>query len=462
MAAVPDDGMIRPPGPAPLGAILVQRGVLTPEQLTAALAEQKRSGEQLGEIIVRLGFAVAPLIGQGLATQHGGLLKTEYGFAVGFGGGTPTRRVLPPPVSPEEERSTPLRLASATAAESAALRARSPVEVPAALAERAQPAPDEVVLKWQKRAQELAAQRDAALRDLQASMADRAASAAALQAATARSAELEAAAARFETEREALARAGDEASSHNKELKRTHEKLEAAAARVAELEATVALAQAETAKLDRARAEAVSRNSELEHKLEKRQAEAAAREDELAAATARLAELDAARAAGESDIHALSMDAGAEKTRVRIEKAELEEARDALASRNADLEDRLKTLEAAEARAAQLEQRRVEASAKIRQLEAERNEALAVARTLGEQQREHHPDEHADDRSHLLFAPVRDGYLLFQQDGPPPAPGSTLQFTENDGTTSKLLVAKIGAPPLPGVHLCCAYLIEAE
>ena len=112
MAAVPDDGMIRPPGPAPLGAILVQRGVLTPEQLTAALAEQTRSGDQLGEIIVRLGFAAAPLIGQGLATQHGGLLKTEYGFAVGFGGGTPTHRVTPPPVSPEEDQSTPLRLAS--------------------------------------------------------------------------------------------------------------------------------------------------------------------------------------------------------------------------------------------------------------------------------------------------------------------------------------------------------------
>ena len=465
MAAVPDDGMIRPPGPAPLGAILVQRGVLTPEQLTAALAEQKRSGEQLGEIIVRLGFAVAPLIGQGLATQHGGLLKTEYGFAVGFSESTPTHPVSSPPVSPAEERSTPTQLASAvpaTVAESAALRARSRAEVPAALAEQAQPAPDEVVLKWQKRAQELAAQRDAALRDLQALVADRAASAAELETATARSAELEAAAARFETGREALARAGDEAATHTRELERKQEKLEAAAARVAELGATVALAQVENAKLERARADAVLRNSELERQLTELHAAAAATDGELASATARLAELESTSVASEQEVDTASTDAREEAAHRQMEKAALQDAHHALALRNADLEERLKTLEAAEARAAQLERRRVEASAKIRRLEAERNDALAVARTLSEQQREHHPDEHAHDPSHLLFAPVRDGYLLFEQDGPPPAPGSTLEFTESDGTSSQLIVAKIGAPPLPGVRLACAYLIEAE
>ena len=69
---------------------------------------------------------------------------------------------------------------------------------------------------------------------------------------------------------------------------------------------------------------------------------------------------------------------------------------------------------------------------------------------------------HAQDPSHLLFAPVRDGYLLFEQNGPPPAPGSTLEFAENDETTRQLVVAKIGASPLPGVSLACAYLIEAE
>ena len=464
MAAVPDDGMLRPPS-APLGVILVKRGVLTEEQLAAALAEQERSGEPLGAIIVRLGFAVAPMIGQGLATQHGGLLKTEYGYAVGFGGGTPARRVGLPPVSPElseDEQSARLSLVSEGRASLQTASPRLPAPAPAdALAATDQSVPDDVVLKWQQRAHELAAQRDAALRDLQATVAERAAPAAELEAATARIAELEAAAAQVETAGEALALADDEAASRTAELERKLEKLEAAAAGVAQLEATVALAQVETAKLERALVEAVSRNSELERQLVERQAVAAAREGELASAAARLAELDGARAAGESDMHALSVDVGAEVARVQMEKADLEEARDALASRNADLEDRLRTLEAAEARAAQLEKRRVEASAKIRQLEAERNDALAIARTLNEQQREHRPDEHAQDPSHLLFAPVHDGYLLFQQDGPPPAPGSTLRFTENDGTSSQLLVAKLGASPLPGVRLACAYLIEA-
>ena len=86
MAAAPDNGMLRPSGPAPLGAILVQRGVLTEEQLAFALDEQKRTGEQIGEVIVRLGLALAPSVAQALATQHGSPLKTEYGYAVGFGG----------------------------------------------------------------------------------------------------------------------------------------------------------------------------------------------------------------------------------------------------------------------------------------------------------------------------------------------------------------------------------------
>src|ERR1022692_201606 len=103
MAAAPDNGTLRPPGPPPLGAILVQRGLLTEEQLAAALAENKRTGEPTGEIIVRLGFATAATIAQALATQHGRPLKTEYGYAVGFGGSalaaTAAPAAAPPPVS---------------------------------------------------------------------------------------------------------------------------------------------------------------------------------------------------------------------------------------------------------------------------------------------------------------------------------------------------------------------------
>jgi hypothetical protein len=72
----------------PLGEVLVQHGILTPAQLAAALERQRETGRQLGEIIVGLGFATGPMIAQALATQQGGLTKTEYGFATGWSTGS--------------------------------------------------------------------------------------------------------------------------------------------------------------------------------------------------------------------------------------------------------------------------------------------------------------------------------------------------------------------------------------
>ena len=66
-----------------LGKLLVEQGVLTDAQLQLALAEQEASGAPLGEILVRLGFTVGPTVGNALAEQHGGPLRTEYGLALG-------------------------------------------------------------------------------------------------------------------------------------------------------------------------------------------------------------------------------------------------------------------------------------------------------------------------------------------------------------------------------------------
>ena len=68
----------------PLGSLLVSRGHITEDELELALTEQKATGRPLGEIVVARGFAAAPTVAQALATQHGGLLKTEYGFATGW------------------------------------------------------------------------------------------------------------------------------------------------------------------------------------------------------------------------------------------------------------------------------------------------------------------------------------------------------------------------------------------
>ena len=97
MAALADNGQAQ----EPLGSLLVKRGLITPEQLEVALQEQKTSGEPLGAIVVARGFAAPATVAQALATQHGGLLKTEYGFATGFSsGGLQTAGVVgEPPVS---------------------------------------------------------------------------------------------------------------------------------------------------------------------------------------------------------------------------------------------------------------------------------------------------------------------------------------------------------------------------
>ncbi len=73
--------------PAPqLGRILIAAGLLSEEQLAQALEEQAQTGRRLGEVIVQRGFISGPALANALAEQHGGVLKTEYGFASGLGG----------------------------------------------------------------------------------------------------------------------------------------------------------------------------------------------------------------------------------------------------------------------------------------------------------------------------------------------------------------------------------------
>jgi hypothetical protein len=61
----------------PLGALLVEKGLLTETQLEAALAEQQRTGRLVGQILVTSGSLTAFALAQALAEQHGVELKTE-------------------------------------------------------------------------------------------------------------------------------------------------------------------------------------------------------------------------------------------------------------------------------------------------------------------------------------------------------------------------------------------------
>jgi len=54
-----------------LGELLVERKVITPQQLEKAMAVQKQKGGLLGEILVELGFAKEEDIAQALTTQYG-------------------------------------------------------------------------------------------------------------------------------------------------------------------------------------------------------------------------------------------------------------------------------------------------------------------------------------------------------------------------------------------------------
>src|SRR6266545_68738 len=74
----------------PLGRLLLEAGILSEEELGEALAEQRDTARPLGEVLVERGFVSAQLVASALAEQHGGVLKTEYGVAVGLAP-SPTR-----------------------------------------------------------------------------------------------------------------------------------------------------------------------------------------------------------------------------------------------------------------------------------------------------------------------------------------------------------------------------------
>ncbi len=85
-----------------LGTLLVERGLLTAAQLQEALLEQQREGVPLGQAVVRLGFVSPATVAQALATQHGGLAKTEFGMAVGFDTTLAGPERAAPPVSVDD------------------------------------------------------------------------------------------------------------------------------------------------------------------------------------------------------------------------------------------------------------------------------------------------------------------------------------------------------------------------
>lgn len=85
-----------------LGDVLVMRGLLTQDELKAALEEQRRSGRRLGEIIVDRGLVSRGALATALGEQAGGIVRTEYGVSFGFGSTAPPRATEPAPAEPAQ------------------------------------------------------------------------------------------------------------------------------------------------------------------------------------------------------------------------------------------------------------------------------------------------------------------------------------------------------------------------
>jgi hypothetical protein len=68
----------------PLGELLVEKHLLTEDELEFALTEQAESGRLLGAILVERGYVSGPALAIALAEQYGVELHTERGFGTGL------------------------------------------------------------------------------------------------------------------------------------------------------------------------------------------------------------------------------------------------------------------------------------------------------------------------------------------------------------------------------------------
>ena len=68
----------------PLGELLVEKSLVTEDELELALTEQADSGRLLGAILVERGYVSGPALAVALAEQYGVELDTERGFGTGL------------------------------------------------------------------------------------------------------------------------------------------------------------------------------------------------------------------------------------------------------------------------------------------------------------------------------------------------------------------------------------------
>jgi hypothetical protein len=427
-------------GRRPLGEVLVERGIVTPEQLTIALEQQRTTGQQLGEIIVGFGFAPGPIVAQALATQHGGLIKTEYGFAMGWSSDDAPKRVA-------------AAVATPIAASELAERDRMIAELRA----------------WAESAQSAIAARDDAIARLRTELAELAEQERAPEPTAHEGAHEEA----LEALRAELAA---ESEAHGS----TRAQLQEQAAALAARDETLAQLRTEIAEL--AEREPTPEPAAHEEALEALRAELAAESEAHGSTRAQLQEQAAALAARDetlAQLRAELADAGHEEALEAIraelaakleehaaEIARIEAARtglsDAATAREAELAGAKEGLTKAEY---ELTSARSTNDELERRLQNARSRAETLARRVAEQDEELEalrapapvpaptasgPSRWASAPMHYVLRRGAGAYELVEHDGPPPRVGDTV-----DG----LRVARV-APAGPGFEVPCAYLAD--
>jgi uncharacterized coiled-coil protein SlyX len=436
----------------PLGALLVERGLITPEQLTVALAEQKSSGQPLGAIVVAHGFAAPASVAQALATQHGGLLKTEYGFATGFGNGHqgPLSIGEPPVSSP---RIGPKRPSGSSftvdppaprAAEVDREAVRSELELASQETERLADANARLAEVRADLEQRLATERQRAS-SLESAITER----------DSQISELTAGAVAWQNAYNDLEGRLVQSTEHAESLAGEVEQLKSAAAACeaarGELERELAqeVERAESLRAQLAAAEEVRISAEssdsVRVELEARLAEITGRATALEAEVAAAQELRAS-ASESSELERRLAEAGEQLRSAHAVRAELEERLARATEGAAQLEAQVAAAEELRASALASERARGELEARLATVEAE----LAGQNEELEHLREVVAFRWAAAERHLLFFQGADGYELVERDGPPPTPGTKV---------GEHVVARVAAGAVPG-ELPCAYLVD--
>jgi hypothetical protein len=453
VSALADEGGLRPPQ-EPLGTLLVKRGLITPEQLTQALAEQQSTGQPLGAIVVALGFVAPANVAQALATQHGGILKTEYGFATGFGEGLrPTLQIGEPPVSSRrigKPKSSDSAVAVAPlVSEPAADREAVREELAMASSETARlmEANDRLV-ELRAELEQRVAQETKRSATLEATIADLQ-----TQAQTAGPAERAERIARLEA---AVAELHAGAVAWEKAYQELEHRLAGAESARAELEQALghevdrsAALRAELATVEDRRVSAESSES-VRIELEERLSRVSERARALAAEVAAGEELRSSAAASESARAELAQrlqQAGEQLRTAETVRTELEERLARAREESAELTAAAASAEQLRASALASEQARARLEQLLTSLEGElsrRNEELAELRAAAA------AGPWASAEKHLVFFPGAEGYELVWRDGPPPSAGT--QVGEH-------VVARIATGILPG-ELPCVYLAD--